>query len=85
MMELDNETSPHKIITIWQRIPMAGQNRQRSPEPEMIEKRYGRKVKKYDYSLLHHGRPVHALLDLTSWEKAMTCSEAAQWKVAAKE
>ncbi|KAI1003851.1 hypothetical protein K3495_g4358 [Podosphaera aphanis] len=85
IMELDDEASPDDITTVWQPIPMAGQKRQRSPEPEMMETRHGRKVKKHDYSLLHHGRSAQASSDPTSWEEAMSCPEAAQWKVAAKE
>ncbi|KAI0992724.1 hypothetical protein K3495_g15461, partial [Podosphaera aphanis] len=84
-MELDYDASLDNVMTGWQPIPIAGQKRQRSPEAEMIETRHGRKVKKYDYSLLHHGRAAHASSDPVTWGEAMTSTEAAQWKIAAAE
>ncbi|KAI0994885.1 hypothetical protein K3495_g13296 [Podosphaera aphanis] len=63
------------VMTGWQPIPqIAGQKRSHSPEPEMMETRHGRKVKKHDYNLLHHGRSAHVSSDPTTWEEAMTCT-----------
>lgn len=42
-------------------------------------------LEKHDYSSLHHGRSAHVSSEPTTWEEAMTCSEAAQWKAAALE
>lgn len=74
------------IMTEWQPIPpIVGQKRLISPELEMVKMRHGRKVRKHDYNLLHQGKSAHSSSDPKTWEEAMSCSEAAQWKIAAKE
>ena len=64
-----NKDSCDFIMTGWQPVPpIAGQKRQRSPDPELMETRHGRRVKKHDYSLLHYGMAAHASSDPTTWE-----------------
>lgn len=87
--EIESDTNDEPLdflMTGWEPPPsLAGQKRPHSPENEIVKTRSGRKVKKYDYSLLHHGRIAHALSDPSTWEEAITSPEATQWKIAAAE
>ncbi|KAI0993176.1 hypothetical protein K3495_g15008 [Podosphaera aphanis] len=80
------ETPYDYVMTGWDSVqPVAGQKRQHSPEPGMMRTKRGRNVKRTDYYRLHHGMAASELTDPKTWEEAMTCSEATQWRQAANE
>ena len=64
---------------------MAGIKRQHSPEGSITRSQRGRTIKRVDYYRLHHGMTAQATTDPQTWDQAMTCTEASQWKRAADE
>ncbi|KAI0992039.1 hypothetical protein K3495_g16147, partial [Podosphaera aphanis] len=80
------ETPYDYVMTGWDSVqPVAGQKRQHSPEPGMMRTKRGRNVKRTNYYRLHHGMAASESTDPKTWEEAMTCSEATQWRQAANE
>ncbi|KAI0993199.1 hypothetical protein K3495_g14985, partial [Podosphaera aphanis] len=81
-----------QVMTGWDPVrPIAGQkrphspDREYSPQKETMKTRRGRQVVKHDYKRLHYGKSAQISPDPKTWNEAMTCSEATQWKKAADE
>ena len=86
-VEPPSQDTPYDfIMTGWDPVqPVAGHKRSHSPEPEIIRTKRGREVKRIDYYRLHHGMAAYQSTDPKTWEEAMTCLEATQWRQAANE
>ncbi|KAI0994088.1 hypothetical protein K3495_g14095, partial [Podosphaera aphanis] len=91
--EEDLEETPYdQVMTGWDPLrSVAGQKRPHSPDreysppKETMTTRRGRQVVKHDYKRLHYGKSAQISPDPKTWNEAMTCSEATQWKKAADE
>ncbi|KAI1003006.1 hypothetical protein K3495_g5198 [Podosphaera aphanis] len=73
-------------MTGWDPLrPVAGHKRVHSPERETMTTRRSRQVVKHDYKRLPYSKSAQIPPDPKTWNEAMSCSEATQWKKVADE